>query len=166
MKTAVVYYTRDGSTRVAAELLAKSAGADLFELEEVKKRGKSALSFMAAGFGAATGRRSRLKNDFAAEMKAYDTIFIGSPVWAAKTAPAFNAFVGALNAAGKSIVLFTVQADPNTEAKPPECLEAHKRALEKRGAVVTRMLRLHGAAPGKTVDPSAVQAQLDAAGVE
>jgi flavodoxin len=162
MKTAVVYYTRDGSTRVAAELLGKQLGADVFELEETKKRGKSALSFMAAGFGAVSGKRSRLKNDFAAEMREYDRLYIGSPVWAGKTAPAFNAFVASLDAAGKTITLFTVQADPNLESKPAGCLTAHKQALEKRGATVAHMLRLNGASPGKTVDPAHIQAQLSA----
>ena len=166
MKMAVVYYTRDGSTRVAAELLAKQLGADVFELEETHKRGKSALSFMAAGFGAASGRRSRLKNDFAAEMREYGSLYIGSPVWAGKTTPAFNAFVASLDAAGKKITLFTVQADPNPESKPPECLNAHKQALEKRGATVVRLLRLNGANPGKTVEAGHIQTQLSAKAVD
>jgi flavodoxin len=162
MKTAVVFYTRDGSTRIAAEVLAKKVEADVFELEEVKLRGKSALSFMAAGFRASTGWSSRLKNNFAAEMKGYETIYVGSPVWAGKTTPAFNAFVKGLDAAGKQLVLFTVQADPAPEAKPPVCLEAHKQALEKRGGHVIQILRLHGTPPGKTADTGDIQTQIDA----
>lgn len=166
MKTAVVYYTYDGSTRVAAEVLAKQLGADVFELEEVKKRGKSALSFMAAGFGALAEKRSRIKNDFAAEMKNYDCVYIGSPVWANKTAPAVNAFLDSLDAAGKKIVLFTLQADPNVESAPDKCLAAHKQALEKRGAAVLRLLRLHGASPGKTAEAGYIQTQLSEQAVE
>jgi flavodoxin len=166
MKTAVVYYTYDGSTRVAAQLLARQLGADIFELEEIKKRGKSALSFMAAAFGALAEKRSRLKNDFAAEMKNYDCLYIGSPVWANKTAPAFNAFAASLDAAGKKIVLFTLQADPDVESSPDRCLAAHKQALEKRGATVLRMLRLHGASPGKTAESGHIEAQLPAQTVE
>jgi len=161
MKTAVVYFTRDGSTRVAAELLAKKAGADLFELEEVRKRGKSAMSFMAAGFGAAVGRHSRLKESFSAEMKKYDIIYIGTPIWAGKTTPAFNSFVKSLDVVEKKLVLFTVQADPAPEEKPAICLEMHKHYLEKRGATVINMLRLNGAAPGKTADSGHIETQLD-----
>jgi flavodoxin len=160
MKTAVVYYTRDGNTRVTAQALAQKLGADLFELEEVKKRGKSAGAFMAAGFGASVGLCSRLKNDFAPEMKAYDMICIGSPVWAGKTVPAINAFIRGMDAAGKQIILFTVQADEHPEAKPAKCLEAHKVSLEKKGATVTRMLRLHGAPPGKTAEQEDIQRQI------
>ncbi|MGI5918180.1 MAG: flavodoxin family protein [Christensenellales bacterium] len=166
MKTAVVYYTYDGSTRVAAEALARQLGADVFELEEVKKRGKSALSFMAAGFGALAGKRSRIKNDFAAEMKNYDCLYIGSPVWANKTAPAVNTFLDSLDAAGKKIVLFTLQADPNVQSAPDKCLLAHKQTLEKRGATVLRLLRFHGASPGKTAESEHIEAQLAAQAIE
>lgn len=160
MKTAVVFYTRDGNTRLAAKLLAKRLGADVFELEEVKKRGRSAASFMAAGFGASFGLKSRLKSDYAQEMRAYDTICIGSPVWAGKTVPAVNAFVNTLNASGKRIILFTVQADPHPEAKPPVSLEAHKAILENKGGAVAKMLRMHGAPPGKTADEAELQTQI------
>ena len=112
MKTAVVYYTYDGSTRVAAEVLARRLGADVFELEEVKKRGKSALSFMAAAFGALAGKRSRIKSDFAAEMKSYDCVYIGSPVWANKTAPRQH-LSGLSGRGGQEIVLFTRRRPPN-----------------------------------------------------
>ncbi len=162
MKTAVVFYTRDGSTRMAAELLAKKLGADMFELKEMKQRGKSPAAFIAAGFGASVGLRSRLADDFAQQMQAYDTICVGSPVWAGKTVPAVNAFLHGMDAAGKTIMLYTVQADPQPQAKPPVCLEAHKQALEKRGAKVTRLLRMHGASPGKAADAASLQSQLDA----
>jgi len=163
MKTAVVYYSRDGSTRVAAQTLAQKFGADLLEIEEVKKRGKSAGAFMAAGFGASFGLCSRLKNNFAQEMKGYDVICIGSPVWAGKTAPAVNAFIRDLDATGKQLILFTVQADEHPESKPPTCLEAHKAALEKKGASVSRLMRMHGAPPGKTADQQDMEKQIEAA---
>ena len=162
MKTAVVFYTRDGNTHLAADVLARKLGADVFELEEDKERGKSAASFMAAAFGAAFGLRSRLKSSFAQEMKSYDSICIGSPVWAGKTVPAVNTFIHGLNASGKKIMLFTVQADPQPDAKPPVSLNAHKQVLEKRGASVTQILRIHGAPPGKTADPQEIRNQLDA----
>ncbi len=161
MKTAVVFFSRDGNTRLAADLLAHRLGADVFELEEGKKRGKSAASFMAAGFGASFGLRSRLKTSFAQELREYDRICIGSPVWAGKTVPAVNAFIHGLDAAGKQIILFTVQADPQPETKAPQSLNTHKQALETKGASVTYLLRIHGAPPGKTADAKSIQIQLD-----
>lgn len=163
MKTAVVYYTRDGSTRVAAGVLAKRLEADVFELKETKERSKSAGGFIAAGFGAALGRCSRLKDSFAEQMRAYDMICIGSPVWAGKTAPAANTFIRGLDAKGKQIMLFSVQADAHVDSGPSPCMESHKRALEKKGAAVGRILTIHGASPGKTAEAAHIEEQLNRA---
>ncbi len=90
MKTAIVFFSYDGSTRVAAEVLSEKTGADLFELEEKRKRDRSPLSFMAAGFSASIGKRSRLKDTFSQQLETYGKIYIGTPVWAGKATPAVN----------------------------------------------------------------------------
>lgn len=159
MKTAVVFYTKDGSTRVTAQVLAEKLGADIFELAEAKKRGGSVFAFMAAGFGAVLGRQSRLKDDYAAQMGAYERICIGTPVWASRTAPAVNAFVRSLDAQGKRIIIFTVQADPNPSRKGADALAA---ALKKKGAVVEKTLCLHGADIGRTAQKSDMGKQISA----
>lgn len=158
MKTAVVFYSKDGSTKVAAQILGEKLGADVFELEELKKRGSSPLSFMAAGFGAAVGKKSRIKSDYAAQMGAYGKIFIGSPVWASRCVPAVNTFVDRLDAKGKTIIVFTVQADKSPSPKAAEPLVA---ALEKKGAASVSTLCLYGQAPGKTADRSDMEKQIE-----
>lgn len=157
MKTAVVYYSLDGNTRETAGLIAKRLGADIFELEEVKKRSGKPLSFMAAAFGALIGKKSRLKDNPAKKMGDYERIYIGSPIWASRIVPAVNTFVSALKAAGKDIVFFTLQADPN----PAPLTEKLKERMEKRGAVVSKVLSLHGESPGKTASIEHLTQQLD-----
>lgn len=152
MKSAIVFYSRDGSTKAAARLIAEKTGADVFELEEKKKRGTSPLAFIAAGFSATTGKKSRLKNNYAAEIKAYGRIYIGTPVWAGKAVPAVNSFVKAADFKGREVVVFTVQADKDTEAPSTKGTDILRAALEKRGANVTGVIRLHGAPPGQTAD--------------
>ncbi len=159
MKTAVVFYSLEGSTKEAAKLVAQRCGAQIFELEEIKKRKGKLLLFMAGGFGAMTGKRSRLKYNPAEQMGEYRTIYIGSPIWASRTVPAVNTFVNRLNPAGKQIVFFTVQADPNPASS--KGLQKLIVQLEKRGAAVGRVIQLHGAAPGKTASPPYLQEQLD-----
>lgn len=161
MKTAVVFFSYDGSTRVAAKLISEKFGADLFELEEARKRGKSPLSFMTAGFSASIAKKSRLKNTFAPQMKEYVRIYIGTPIWAGKAVPAVNSFVHSLDAKGKEIVFFTVQADPNPEGNESKSLNSFKKILEKRGAKVLNAARIHGTAPGKTAKTEDLKAQLD-----
>ena len=159
MKTAVVYYSRDGSTRVAAKVLAQKFGGEVFELEEEKKRGDAASQFMAAAFGALIGKKSKLKNSYAREMRNYDRICIGTPIWAAKAAPAVNAFISALDAKDKEIIIFTLQADPKPTSKGANIL---RRKLEKNGGSVTDVIPLHGAGVGRTAEEAHIKAQIDA----
>ncbi len=159
MKTAVVYYSLDGSTREAAFVIAQKLDADVFELQEVKKRSGKPLSFMAAAFGALIGKKSRLKENPADKMSSYDRICIGSPIWASRTVPAVNTFLYALKAAEKEIILFTVQADPNTA--PIEGVKRITRFLEERGAKVGNVLRIHGESPGKTASKGHLAEQIE-----
>ena len=159
MKTAVVFYSLNGSTKEAAKLITQRLGAQIFELEEKKKRKGKFLLFMAGGFGAMAGIKSRLKSNPASLMDEYATIYIGSPIWASRTVPAVNTFLSQLNATGKQIVFFTVQADPNLV--PSKGLQKLIGRMEKRGAVVSRVIQLHGAAPGNTAPQPYLQKQLD-----
>ncbi len=164
METAVVYYSLDGSTREAAKLIAQRFGADVFELEEAGKKKGKFLLFMAGGFGAMAGIRSRLKQNPAGQMQQYGTIYIGSPIWASRTVPAVNTFLHKLNAQDKQIIFFTVQADPNPA--PSKGLEKLIGRLERRGAAVSCVIRLHGAKPGETASQTHMHEQLDRSFVE
>ncbi len=158
MKKAVVYYSLDGSTRQAAAVIAERIGADVFELEETRKRSGKPLSFMVAAFAALTGAKSRLKS--IPSMDGYDTIYVGSPIWASNLAPAVNTFLSKLDAAGKEIVMFTVQADANlSEIKG---VDKQIERLRQKGADVHKVIRLHGAPPKQTADKTHMSGQLDA----
>lgn len=161
MKNAVVFFSYDGSTRVAAKVISDKFGAEVFELEEIKKRGRSKLSFMAAGFAAVSGKGSKLKSIYEEELKNADRLYIGTPIWASKPVPAINTFIKKSNVEGKEIVLFTVQADPNTDVSSVKCIETMKSMLEQRGAKVIGTAGLCGAGPGKTVSLEDIKKQID-----
>ena len=132
MKSAVVYYSLDGSTRVAAQALSERLNADMFELKEVRPRGKSVFAFLCEGFAAATGKKSRLQDTFSGQMDAYELVCIGMPIWASSPVPAVNAFVDAFDPTGKKVLLFTVQADPNTQLPPAKKVEQLCAALRAK----------------------------------
>ncbi len=160
MKTAVVYYSLEGSTRLAAQVIAERLGADLFELHEKRQRKTGFALFAGGGFAAALGVRSRLKDNFGDRMKEYDRIFAGAPIWASSPAPALNTFLHAVEPRGKQLILFTVQADPNTDAPPQKSMEKRCALLRKKGADVLPVLRLYGASPGKTATKESMEKQL------
>jgi len=159
MKTAVVFYTRDGSTRIAAQVLAEDLDADVFELEEASKRGRSTFCFVWAGFSASFGIKSRLKDDFSAQMKAYERICIGTPVWAGRAVPALNAFLQHFDPRGKEMIIFTVQADPSPTQK---CAQKMAKILTKKGAHVQKTMSLYGAGVGKIAQRGDIERQISA----
>lgn len=160
MKTAVVYFSLDGSTRVAAQALAERLQADVYELKEIKQRGKTKGAFMGEAVGALFGLKSRVQDTFAQKMGGYERVCIGTPIWAGSPVPAVNTFLHALNPSGKQILLFTVQADPDTQTPPAKKIEQLCAALRKKGGNVLPVLRLHGAAPGATAARADMEAQL------
>lgn len=161
MKTAVVFYSRDGSTREAAKVIAQKFNADIYELEEVKTRGRSPLSFVAAGFSASVGKGSRLKSVFTEELKDCEKVYIGTPVWAGKPVPAVNTFIKKFDPSGKELVLFSVQADPNTDTSSVKCLETMKSKLSKKGCKVIKTAGFYGASPGKAIKTEDIKQQID-----
>jgi hypothetical protein len=161
MKNAVVFYSYDGSTRVAANVIAVKFSAELFELEEVKKRGRSKLSFVAAGFAAVSGKKSKLKSIYEVELKSVDRIYIGTPIWASKPVPAINTFLKNSDIENKEIVIFTLQADPNPGESTAKSIGAMKSMLEQKGAKVMSSAMLVGAGPGKTVSVVDIKKQID-----
>lgn len=158
MKTAVVFYTYDGSTGVAAQALAVKLGADIFELKEKRQRSKSPMTFVSGGFAAGLGLKSRLQDSFASRMGEYERILIGTPIWASHPVPAVNAFVKQFDPTGKQVMVFLVQADPNPAEKGLEKLNA---VIRKKGGTLLPPMRLHGDAPGKTASKEHIGAQIE-----
>lgn len=114
MKNLTVYYSWTGNTEAVAGQIQQLAGGDLLKLEEEKPREISKKAFVSAAFSALFGRKSRLK-PLNVSLEEYDAIFLGTPVWAGRPAPAVNAFLKNADLSNKKVVLFlTLQDD-----KPP-----------------------------------------------
>ncbi len=161
MKTAVVYYSLDGSTRMAAQVLAERFEADVFELKETKQRKKGFALFVLGGFAASTGRKSRVQDTFVDRMGGYDFICIGTPIWASSPVPAVNTFADTLDPADKQVMLFTVQADPNTSSPPGKRAEQLCAVLREKGGSVLPILRMNGNSPGQTATKEHIEKQLE-----
>jgi len=108
MKTLVVYYSWKGKTELVAASISKILAAKLGKIEEVKNR-KGFFGFISGGYAALKGKCSRIKPlDF--NLNNYDLIFLGTPVWAARPAPAINTFISSSNFNDKEVVLFATMS--------------------------------------------------------
>lgn len=127
MKNLVVYYSRSSNTETVAKEISKQVNGDLKKIELNKD-----ISFFWAAMTAIMGLKGKVKTtDF--NIKEYDNIFIGSPVWGGKTSTPINAFLSDNNFAGKNVFIFITQADNKTPNSVYDSIAA--RVSEKGGMV-------------------------------
>lgn len=105
-RTLVVYFSRSGNTRVVAGLIQRGLGADLFEIrpatpypEDYLQTVEQARKERDSGFEPALEKKVR-------DMAAYDTLFLGFPIWGGTTPPVVRSFLSAHDLAGKTIIPF------------------------------------------------------------
>ena len=108
MKTAVVFYSMSGNVRQTAEKIAQNLSADLIEISPVKAfPDKGFKKFFWGGKSAVMGEKPKL-NPYEFNAEDYDSVIIGSPVWASNIAPPLRTFIEENRAAlkNKSISAF------------------------------------------------------------
>ncbi len=110
MKKLVAYFSASGITKSAAEHLAKTAGADLFEIRPAVPYTRADLDW--------TNKKSRSSVEMnnpdsrpeikerLSNMEDYDTVFIGFPIWWYVAPAIINTFVESYDFSGKTIIPF------------------------------------------------------------
>ncbi|MBN2859839.1 MAG: flavodoxin family protein [Sphaerochaetaceae bacterium] len=145
MTTAIVYYSRNGSSRMVAELISEQTGGLITELVPVHPF----TSFLYAGFSSVAQRRVKLTGIPHEAIKTASRLILISPVWAGRKNPVMNSFLADAVLTGKSVDLITVQADPHRSSLE-RVLPAFRDMVSERGGTVRSLTALHGASVGKT----------------
>ncbi|NOR45068.1 MAG: flavodoxin [Candidatus Delongbacteria bacterium] len=106
MKKLVIFYSLDGNTKFISENIAEEIGADILELKSVKEIKRNNVMKLFLG-----GKQAMMKSEpeikpFDIDLQEYDTIFIGTPVWAWTFAPALRTFFSKTKIENKRIGLF------------------------------------------------------------
>ncbi|MBN2187293.1 MAG: hypothetical protein JW732_07595 [Dehalococcoidia bacterium] len=114
MKALVVYYSLTGKTKLVSRVIAEALNATLLEIKEIKPRKLGSSIYSVGGFAAITNRRSKI-NPIDVDLKQHETIFIGSPIWGSRPAPAINSFIYQTNFEGRSIIPFFTMAGDNSD---------------------------------------------------
>jgi flavodoxin len=102
-KTLVAYFTRSGNTRVIAELLRRDLGADLFEIVPTQPYPADYEANVAQAARETSARflpplKAKVDN-----LAAYDTLYLGLPIWGQTAPPVIRSFLAAHDLRGKSI---------------------------------------------------------------
>lgn len=133
MKSLVVFYSRFGSTaHIAYKLLdaLREAGeANIFELSYRSGR----RSLLAELLYRIIPVRVELSDATPLDVKDYDILAIGMPVWSGRPAPPVSAYIkGCENTDGKKVLCFLVYGIGESSDR---CLRYAKKILDKKGAL-------------------------------
>ncbi len=147
METAIIYFSRNGSTRIAAELLNEKLKGKIVEL----KPEKSMKNFFRAGFTAVKQKDLKLKEDPWNEIGSEERLVLISPVWAGRKNPVMNSFIEHSDFSGREVHLLTLQADPQKDSTE-RVLPLFQEMIVSRGGKVASQFALHGATPGRVAE--------------
>ena len=114
MKKIVVFYSFTGTTKVIAEDLASKENADLLCIRDLQRPGMI-TAYLKGCYYAIRGKSWPIE-PLTFDLEAYDSIYVLSPVWAGKPAPAVNAFLERLPS-GKDVYLKMISKSGNSNCK-------------------------------------------------
>jgi len=114
VKPLVVYYSLTGKTKLVSQVIAEALNATLLEITETKPRKLGGFVYLSGSFAAIMNWGSKI-NPIDVDLKQHETIFIGSPIWAYRPAPAINSFIYQTNFEGRSVVPFFTMGGDNAE---------------------------------------------------
>ena len=111
MKTLIAYFSCTGNTKAVANLIQKAVDADLYEIKPAvaytekdldwrDENSRSSLEMKDSASRPTIGNKVE-------DMSAYDTLYIGFPIWWDKAPTIVNTFIESYDLAGKTIYLFT-----------------------------------------------------------
>lgn len=105
-RTLVAYFSRSGNTRVVAGLIHRALGTDLFEIRPATPYPEDYV---------ATVEQARQERDRGFEpaletkvpkVAAYDTVYLGFPIWGETAPPLIRSFLKAHDLSGKTVIPF------------------------------------------------------------
>lgn len=111
-KTLVVYYSATGYTEEVAQFIAAATEGDIFKLEPVEPYTSEDLDWtnensrVVREYNNPNEREIELVNATVTNWNAYDTVFIGYPIWWGIAAWPVNDFVKSNDFTGKTVVPF------------------------------------------------------------
>jgi len=127
MKTIILYYSRTNKTASIANALAEEVSADIVEIEDLKKR-SGPLNYINASMDAVRENKTTIKPP-TVDLNDYGLVYIGTPVWAGKPAPAIITLIDKCDFQGKDVILFATLGGSGGR----NTIERMKEKIEVRG---------------------------------
>lgn len=112
MKTLIVYYSLEGSTRRIGEVLAMQAGGELREIKPKREIPRHGFGKYFLGGMQALFKQTPELQSADIDLNPYDLVVIGTPTWAGHLAPAVRSWLKRAKLSDKRVALYaTCQGD-------------------------------------------------------
>ena len=134
MKSIVLYYSRTGKTAIAAKAIADKISSEIIEIKDLKGR-KGFIGYIKAALDA-RGMKTTPIEPNTINIADYDTICLGTPVWAGKPSPAINTIIKNMEIRGKDIILFITLGGNNYK----DALKSMSKEVEAEGGNVIKTI--------------------------
>ena len=109
-RTLTAYFSASGTTKRAAERLARSIGSDLYEIRPAVAYTQADLNWMDKKSRSTIEMKDKSSRpklaDHEADIESYDRIFLGFPIWWYVAPTIINTFLESYDFSGKTIILF------------------------------------------------------------
>ena len=143
MKTLVVYFSATGTTKAAAQRLAKELGADLYEITPEQpytaadldwrdKKSRSTIEMQdkssrpaIKGEGRSSGPSDSEAENKTLDLSLYDTVWIGFPIWWYTAPTIVNTFIEAHDLSGKVLNVFATSGGSNVNGSAKDLKKAY-----------------------------------------
>ena len=139
-KKLVAYFSASGTTKEAAERLAKAAGADLFEIRPTIPYTSADLNWMDKESRSSVEMNDPDSRPEIAEampnMADYDTVFIGFPIWWYVAPHIIHTFLESCDFSGKTLVPFATSGGSGMGKTVDELRKLRPNADWKAGKLV------------------------------
>lgn len=115
MKILLVYYSLDGNTDFVAQTIARQTGADIIRVHQTKEPPEGFGRYLVGGREALSKRYVEIYSYRDLDPQDYDTIILGTPVWAGTFAPALKTYLKQHPFEQKDVYLFACSMSGNAD---------------------------------------------------
>ena len=142
-KVLVAYFSATGTTKEAAKKVKKASGGTLYRIKPQKAYTKADLNY-----NNESSRATKEQNDDTARpavkgkvrnIRKYDVIFIGYPIWWGKEPKVVKTFLESYNLKGKTIIPFCTSGSSGISGSMKGIRESATGAKVKKGKDLTDM---------------------------
>lgn len=87
----VIFYSRTNTTKKVSEIISEEKNAKLIEINDSKSR-SGVLGYAMGALDSLLGKKTDISYE-KVSLKDYETVYIGTPVWASKPTPSIMQFI-------------------------------------------------------------------------